>query len=167
MRSEHVTTLWQGIYTGLAGYATTVVLLAASDAVAGRPFFYTPALLGSALFYGLRDPAQLVVWAGPVIAYNAAHLIVFLIFGMVAASLAYVSERGPQMWYLGLCLFLLFTFHLLAAMLAFTERVRAAMPMWTVTGATVAAVITMIAYLLFAHPRLRHESRHGNDSGTD
>jgi len=65
------------------------------------------------------------------------------------------------MWYLGLCFFLLVTFHLLAAMLVFTERVRAAMSMWAVTGATVVAVIAMVAYLLFAHPRLRQECREG------
>jgi uncharacterized membrane protein (UPF0136 family) len=158
MRSEHVTTLWQGIYAGLVGYGTLVVLFIALDALEGRPFFYTPALLGSRLFYGLSDPAQLVVWAGPVISYNAAHLIVFLIFGMVVAWLGYLSERGPQLWYLGLCFFLLVTFHLLAAMLIFTQPVRAAMPMWTVIGATFLAALAMGAYVLVAHPRLRYKS---------
>jgi hypothetical protein len=155
MRAEHERTFWQGIYTGLIGYLTIVILFAIADPLRGRPLFYTPALLGSTLFYGLHDPADLVVRAGPVIAYNGAHLVVFLILGMIAAWLAYFSERGPQLWYLGFVFLIFVLFHVVVVMYIVTESVRATMPMWMVGGATLVAAIAMVTYLLLVHPGLR------------
>jgi hypothetical protein len=141
-----------------------VILFAILDPLDGRQLLYTPALLGSVLFYGLRDPAQLVVWAGPIIAYNGVHLLVFLALGMLATWLAYFSERGPQLWYLSFVLLLLVVFHVLAAMFIITERVRAVMPMWTITGATLAAAVTMGAYLLWVHPGLLASVEEGDEA---
>ena len=155
MRGDYGTTFWQGIYAGLIGYFTVVILFAVADLLEGRPLLYVPALLGSTLYYGLRDPAQLVIWPGPIIAYNGTHLLVFLALGMIAAWLASSAERGPQLWYLGLVALLIVLFHVLAVMFVITRPVRAVMPMWMITGATLAATIAVVAYLLVVHPRLR------------
>ena len=49
-------TVREGIWAGLLGAAAVAIWFLAYDAVAGLPL-RTPALLGAALFHGLRDPA--------------------------------------------------------------------------------------------------------------
>lgn len=56
------------MYAGLLGYATVVVLFAAINVVAGRSPFYTPAMFGSVLFYGLEDPSAVEIAPGPTAA---------------------------------------------------------------------------------------------------
>jgi membrane protein YdbS with pleckstrin-like domain len=83
--------------------------------------------------------------------------------GVLAAWLAYFSERGPELWYLGLVFFIFVVFHVLAVMLAVTRQVRAVMPMWTITGATLVAAVAMATFLLLVHPRLRRVLGSGED----
>ena len=49
-------TLSEGFIAGVIGAGGVALWFLIIDTVSGRPF-YTPALLGSALFLGLRDPA--------------------------------------------------------------------------------------------------------------
>jgi hypothetical protein len=140
---------------GLIGYLAVVIVFAAVNALAGRSPLYTAALLGGALVSGLRDPAAVVIAAGPILAYNALHLLVFLGVGLLAAWLAYWGERGPAFWYLGLVLFILVLFHLFAATQLFTGPLRTALPPGQVWGAGLGAALAMTAYLLAVHPDLR------------
>jgi hypothetical protein len=147
----------QGMAAGLVGYVTIALFFLIADPIGGRPLFYTPALLGSALFYGLADPAGLAIGPGPVLAYNGLHFLVFLLLGFVAAWLARLSERLPVGWVLALNLTVYLLFHVLGAFVFFTESIRAAIPLGSVVGATVLAVGAMTTYILWAHPRLRRE----------
>jgi hypothetical protein len=147
----------RGMIAGLIGYATVVVFFLVADPIAGRPVFYTPALLGGALFFGLSDPAGLELGPGPVLAYNGAHFLVFVFLGFVAAWFARLAERLPMGWVLTLNLTVLVLFHVFGAFLFFTEPIRAAIPVGGAVGATVLAVGAMTAYILWAHPRLRRE----------
>ncbi|HSE02805.1 MAG TPA: hypothetical protein VLK35_01530 [Methylomirabilota bacterium] len=96
MNAERQQGLWNSIYTGLTGYLAVAVFFIVVDPLLGRGLFYTPALLGSALFYGLSDPAALTIQPGPVIAYNGAHLVVFLVLGLIVGELTYASVRLRQ-----------------------------------------------------------------------
>jgi hypothetical protein len=97
--------LWsEGLFTGLIGYATAIAVVGVIDLLAGRSMFYTPALFGATLFYGLDDPYGLVVAAGPVLAYNMVHLLAFLVLGLAAAWCAQLAERHPTAQYLVLVL---------------------------------------------------------------
>src|SRR5512132_1215079 len=54
----------EGLVSGLLGAAAVAVWFLLYDTAAGAPF-RTPALLGAALFHGLRDPGALVItWTG-------------------------------------------------------------------------------------------------------
>ncbi len=143
-RANRTDTLWQGIIAGLIGYATVALLVGIIDVAMGRSFFFTAALLGEHVFYGLSDPAQVVVWPGAVFAYNGLHLLAFLIIGVVGAWLAFMSERGPELWYLAAILFL-------------TEDIRAAIPAAMIVVPTLASAITMGSYLLAVRPAFRHD----------
>jgi hypothetical protein len=146
-----------GMVAGLIGYATVVVFYLVADPVSGRPVFHTPALLGSALFFGLREPTALKIGPGPVLAYNGVHVLVFLLLGLLAAWFARLSERLPGGWVLALNLTVFVLFHVFGAFVVLTEPIRAAIPMGKAAGATVLAVGAMTAYVLWAHPRLRRE----------
>jgi len=47
----------EGFIAGLIGAGAVALWFLIVDVIAGRPFF-TPAMLGSAVFWGVRDPAQ-------------------------------------------------------------------------------------------------------------
>jgi hypothetical protein len=144
-----------GMAAGLIGYATVVVFFLAADPMGGRPLFHTPALLGAALFYGLREPVGLEIGPGPILAYNGIHFLVFLLLGFVAAWCARLSERLPMGWVLALNLTVFVLFHVFGAFVFFTEPIRAAIPLGGAVGATVLAFGAMTAYVFWAHPRLR------------
>ena len=84
--------LYEGILVGLAGAVAVAVWFFLYDLAAGMPF-RTPALLGAALFEGLRDTAMLTITPGIVLKYTAVHGLVFLVFGMAAAGLFALAER--------------------------------------------------------------------------
>jgi hypothetical protein len=147
--------LREGLVAGVLGYATVVVYFVALNLIQGRSPFYTAALLGSNLFYGLESPADLTITAGPVIAYNGVHLLGFVVVGGIMAWLAGLAERIPQGWYLVSLLFLLVLAHGFGLPLWFDEPIRNELPLWHVVVATSIAAVVMGLYLLSAHPRLR------------
>jgi hypothetical protein len=149
--------VWEGIVAGLIGYATVAIFIGFIDVAQGRSFFFTAAMLGEAAFYGLTDPAHVVVWPGAVFAYNGVHLLGFLFIGMSAVWLAYLAEKGAELWYFGLVLFLLVVAHACGAVLILTEGLRAALPVWVVIVPTVVGLAAMTAYVLGMRPGLRAE----------
>jgi hypothetical protein len=159
MKRERIDLFWQGMIAGLLGYAMIAVTLALWNVLMGRSAFYTAALLGQTLFYGLTDPKLLSIWPGPVLAYNGLHLIVFLGLGLFAAWLAEMSERGPHLWYVASTLMLIVVFHLFGAYLFVNEQVRNALSPWAMLLAGFLAMALMTLYLVGRHPRLREEFR--------
>ena len=158
MNAEGQRALWNSIYTGLIGYLAVAVFFIVLDPLLGRGLLYTPALLGSALFYGLTDPAALTIQPGPIIAYNGAHLVVFLVLGLVVGELTYASVRlRQQAWYLVSMLAILVLGHLYVALWVLTQPVRSALPVWMITVAGLVAVAAMVACLLVLYPQLRGE----------
>jgi len=149
----------EGLFTGLIGYATALAVVGAIDLVAGRSVFYTPALFGATLFYGLNDPFALVVAPGPVLAYNMVHLLVFLVLGFGAAWCAWLAERYPMAQYLVLVFLLFVAFHVYAALLFFAQPLLGAAGWWKLGLGTVAAAVTMGTFLLGRHDLLRRELR--------
>ena len=160
---NRIETLWQGLIAGLLGYAVVAILVGGIDVARGRSFFYTAALLGEWLFGGLSDARQVTVWPGAVFAYNGLHLATFLVFGIIAAWLASLSERGHALWYAGLVLYILVLAHLEAAVWVMTEGIRAALPDYQVLIPGFVGATAMALYLLRVHPGLRRQMRHWED----
>jgi hypothetical protein len=160
MKPERTQVFAQGLVAGLVGYATVAVFFAIVNVIAGRSPFHTAALLGSALFYGLRDPAQLVIGPGQVLSYNGLHLMIFLFLGTIAAWLAYLAERGPELWYVGAVTFIFMAFHTYGFFLMLTEPVRAVLAPWTMLAAGLIGCAAMAVYLMWIHPRIRWEIGH-------
>jgi hypothetical protein len=150
-------TLENGIVTGSIGFAAVALALAVLNIDAGRSPFYTAALLGSALFYHLTDPATLIVTAGPVFAYNALHLLVYLALGMLISWLVTLAERYPAALYLILFPLLFVAAHLFLALIIFAEPLLGAAGPLQIGLASVVAALAMGAFVWRTHPLLRHD----------
>lgn len=89
-----------GLVAGLIGAGSVALWFLVVDLIAGRAFF-TPAVLGSAVFWGLRDPATVVVSLQPVLAYTAVHIFAFVIVGAAASfMIAEVEKDAGVVWLL-------------------------------------------------------------------
>ena len=155
MRAGTTRLLRDGLIAGCIGYAVVVLFVSAIDAFRGRPPFHTAAALGSALFYGLEDPAQLVMQPGPVLAYNGLHLVVFLVLGLIMAWLARLAERGPQFWFIAAALFMVVLPHAFGFPIWFSGVVSEVISFWLVVIAASAAALAMGAWFWFTHPLIR------------
>jgi hypothetical protein len=147
------------VATGLIGFASVVLVFTTADAIAGRPIFYTPALLGGALFYRVTSPSDVTIAPAPVLAYTGVHLLVFLILGSIAAGFAAIASRYQHVWFLAVNLFILVLVHASGVVLTLTASLQGVVSAWLVAGATTVAAGAMAAYLLWANPPLRRELR--------
>lgn len=167
MKPERAQIWIQGLMAGLIGYAAVALFFAVVNLFAGRSPFHTPALLGSVLFYGLRDPAQLVIEPGPVLAYNGLHLVVFLMIGLVAAFLVFEAELHHYLWYIVFFLFLAGFLLSIAVVGALGAELARLLPWWSVLLGNLAWASAMAAYLWGTHRNLirslEAEQRSGND----
>lgn len=155
--------LLEGVAAGLIGYATVAILWAAFNLAQGRSVFYTAALLGADLFYGLETPSDLVVAPAPVIAYNGVHLLAFLAAGFFMRWLAGLAERIPEGWYLVVVVFLVVMPHVFGLPIWFDAPIRAELPFAYVVFTTSLAALAMGGFLLAAHPRLRRQMQEYRD----
>jgi hypothetical protein len=145
----------ESIALGFVGYGVVALLFVLLNLVQGRSIFYTAALLGADLFYGLESPDQLTIAAGPVLAYNGVHMLGFLAAGFFMRWIGGLAERVPQGWYLLVLLVLIVMPHVFGLPLWFEGPIRAELPFWYVVFATSLAALAMGAVLLALHPRLR------------
>lgn len=159
MRKETEVILRGGLFAGLIGYFTIVVFFAAVNLVAGRSPFHTAALFGSAMFFGLKDPAALVLTPAAVLTFNMVHALVMLAAGMVTSWLVALSEKYPVTQWAVLVALIFVGFHLFAAVQLFATPLMGALGWIQITAASVAAAGAMAWYLLGIHPQLRRELR--------
>ncbi|HTR21389.1 MAG TPA: hypothetical protein VMH88_11105 [Gemmatimonadales bacterium] len=159
MRAQTREMLVGALWTGVIGYATVVVVVAVLNVLTGRSPFYTAALFGGALFYHLRDPAQVVIAAGPVLSYNMVHMVAFLALGLFASWMVGLAERFPAAQYFILVLLVFVAFHGFAALGFFALPLLRGDTWWQVGVASGLAAVLMGWYLFAAHPLLRRELR--------
>lgn len=144
----------EGFAAGLIGAGSVAAWFMIVDLIAGRPFF-TPAVLGSAAFHGLRDPATVIIGPQAVLAYTALHLLLFLFVGLVAAAMVSEAKRSPQVLWLLAEFFIVFEFGFYAAVAIVFAPLLAALAWINVAVGNLIAALGMGYYLWRAHPELR------------
>jgi hypothetical protein len=159
MRSETKAILTGGMFAGLLGYATVVILFALLNALAGRSLFHTPAMFGGALFYGLDDPATLQIAPGPVLSYNMVHVLAFVAAGLFASWLVAKAEKYPVARFIILFVLIFVAAHIYAALLVFARPLLAGSAWWEIGVVSLSAMLVMGWYLLRQHPLLRRQLR--------
>ncbi len=148
----------EGFIAGVIGAASVAIWFLIVDTVAGKPFF-TPAMLGSAVFWGEFDPSEIVIAFPRIVGYTMFHVIAFLVVGMLAALLTYEIELFPTTLFLGVVAFAVFEvgFYIVVAVLA--APLLGALAWYNVAIGNAIAAGGMGYYLWQAHPKLSEELR--------
>ncbi|MEJ2502485.1 MAG: hypothetical protein P8177_04075 [Gemmatimonadota bacterium] len=156
--------LVDGLAAGIAGYLAVVLFVALWNLAAGRSPFFTAALLGEAVFLGLRDVSAVTLDPGMVLAFNGVHLLAFLLFGFFAAWLMYETELHPSFWYLSLALFVAAAVLAYGAIAALTALVGGLVSPLLVVAASLVGAGAVAAYLTVLHrPLMRSIGGVGED----
>ena len=150
--------LREGFIAGCIGAGVVAIWFLVVDAINGQPFF-TPAMLGSALFPAGHDPTAIVIEPGRIFGYTMIHVSAFVIVGCVAAALAAEVEYAPSTLFLvivGFCFFEV-GFYILVALLA--KPLLGYLAWWNVAIGNGLAALGMGYYLWREHPRIGEELR--------
>jgi hypothetical protein len=140
----------EGLIAGLAGAAAVAVWFLLYDEAAGAPL-RTPALLGAALFQGLRDANALEVTVPLVLQYTVVHGLVFILFGWAAAGLLALADREPRLLFIFFMLFCCFEVFFVALIAVLAEWLFDTIAWWTILTANLLAAVAMLGYLFRGH----------------
>jgi hypothetical protein len=148
----------QGLEAGVLGAATIAVWFFLVDIVSGHSLFYTPNILGTALFRGgagLDHPDALAVSFETVLVYTWVHGLVFCAIGGIAAKLLDLAEQDVNAGFGILLLFVIFEFGFLGAALIFAEPVLRALTWSSVLIGNLLAAAVMAGYFWRHHANLK------------
>ena len=145
--------------------ATTKLRRFQDRAMASRPYAeeitglmgHLAAVLGSAAFQGLRDPANVVVGFDAVGAYTVLHVLLFLFVGLIAAAMANEAKKSPEVLWLLVEFFIVFEFGFYAAVVILFSPILAALATINIAVGNLLAAAGMGYYLWRAHPELREK----------
>ncbi len=140
----------EGALAGLAGAAAVAVWFLLYDLGAGMPL-RTPALLGAALFHGLRDPGALVVSLSLVLQYTVIHGLAFIAFGWAAAGLLALADREPRLLFGFVMLFCCFEVFFFAMIATLAEWLFDSLAWWTILAGNLLAALVMLAVFFRGH----------------
>ena len=147
----------QGIVAGVLGAVTIAVWFFVVDLASGHPVFYTPNLLGTALFHsgaGIEQPQTLAISFETVLAYTWVHGLVFCAIGGMASKLLGLAERDINAGFGILLLFVIFEFGFVGAALVFAEPILHALTWSSVLVGNVFATAAMAVYFRRRHAAL-------------
>jgi hypothetical protein len=147
----------QGIVAGILGAATIAIWFFVVDIFNGRPF-YTPNVLGTALFRGgagLDQPQNLPISLEMVLVYTWVHGLVFCAIGGLVSKLLDLAERNVNAGFGILLLFVIFEFGFVGAALIFAEPILRALAWPSVLIGNLMAAAVMAVYFWRHHPKMK------------
>jgi hypothetical protein len=153
MPRQGASILREGVVAGLIGAVVVAVWFLLFDLARGRPLL-TPALLGAALFYGVNNPIGLQVQGPVVLGYTVVHGLVFVAFGIIAASVIAASEREPSLVIAVVILFACFETFFLGVVSVLGRAVTDALSLWGILIANFLAAVAMLWFFLLRHRTL-------------
>jgi hypothetical protein len=146
----------EGMRAGVAGASVIALWFLLVDTVAGRPF-YTPTVLGAALFRGgagLDAPGGIAPSLELVAGFTWVHYLVFLLIGVGAARLMALAERNPNFGFGIILFFAVFEFGFLLASMVFAEGVMLRLAWPAVAVGNLLAAVAMGVVLWRSHRQL-------------
>ena len=155
--SAQVTGVYQqGIVAGVIGAATVAIWFFLIDLYQGRPF-YTPNVLGAALFHRAGELPSLS--SAPslesVVMYTWVHGMIFCLIGGVAARLLALAERDLHLGFGILLLFIVFEFGFVAAAFIVAEPILRVLAWPLVLVGNLLGAVAMAVYFWRRHPNLK------------
>lgn len=146
----------EGIIAGFIGAATIALWFLILDSFDGRPF-YTPSLLGTALFNRGEMPASpetVRVSLDMTLMYTWVHFLAFCIIGGFASRLLGLAEKNVNVGFGILLLFVVFEIGFIFAALVLSETVLQALAWPAVLVGNLLAAASMGGYFWRRHPNL-------------
>lgn len=151
-------TVRDGIVVGLIGYATVAVFYSLFDLLAARDALHTVNMLGRAVFRGLRDPSvlrfPLSLDSGAIFEYNALHLALALVIGLIVVALVTVGDRSPERRRQVRLVILAGFVATVIVVGALTAPMRPLLPWWSIVAANALSAFFGAVYLLSKRPQL-------------
>ena len=147
----------EGIIAGIVGALSVALWFLVLDVAHGRPF-YTPTVLGTALFGRGVWPATLEALPPSfemVAMFTWVHLLAFAVIGVVVARLIAMAERNPSLGFGFVLLFVILEACFTVAMMIVAEPVLRALTWPAILVANLLAAGAMAAYFWLRHPTMR------------
>ena len=147
---------WDGFIAGIIGAAIIAVWFLFLDAVIRSPF-YTPTVLGTALYWGAEDLAStegVQVSLRLTLMYTGVHGLAFIVLGEIAACLLLFAEKKPNLRTGMLLLFVILEFGFVGMAFVFAERVLHEIAWPAVVVGNLLAAAGMAVYFWLRHPNL-------------
>jgi len=116
-------------------------------------------MLGSAVFWGVHDPSQVVIEYSRIIGYSMIHVSAFIVVGVVAAALAAEVEVAPPTLYLLVVFFAVFEFGFYVTVAILAQPLLGSLAWWNVAIGNAIAALGMGYYLWREHPKIGEELR--------
>lgn len=150
----------EGIITGLLGAAGVALWFLIIDVLHGAPLL-TPATLGEGLLSMFGAPRISDGMALYVTLYTIAHVVAFIVLGIIATAVVHASAREPAVLAGALILFVVMQvlFYGFSAMMSQRELL-GSLAWYQVGAANLVAAILMVTYLWRTHPALGAQLRH-------
>ena len=148
--------LTQGLTTGLFGAGAVALWFLIVDILAGDPF-YTPAALGSAVFFGATAPDEIQVNIAIIGAYTVLHLAAFWVVGILFVWVAERIERAPGLWLMVLMSFIVLEALFVPTVGLLSGWILGAVGWWSVAVGNLVAVATMGVRVWMTHPELKRK----------
>jgi hypothetical protein len=146
----------EGIVAGVTAAATIALWFLALDTIKGRPF-YTPTVLGTALFRGGAGLGTSQVSTPNfeiVLSFTWIHALVFVLIGIAASRLLEVVEVNPGLGFGVVLLFTFFEFGFLLASMVLAEPLLTALTWSEVVVGNLLAAAAMAIVFRRRHPRM-------------
>jgi hypothetical protein len=154
--SDTARLLQEGIVAGVLAAVTVAVWFFILDMIQGRPF-YTPTVLGTALFSrgaGLAALENVRPSLEMVLMFTWVHGMAFAAIGGLVSRLLGTVERHPGVGFGMLLLFVIFEFGFTVAAMLFAAPILKALTWPAVLVANLLAAAVMAGYFRLRHPRL-------------
>src|SRR5262245_53258139 len=151
-----LTVYLEGMRAGVVGASIIALWFLIVDTIAGQPF-YTPTVLGAALFRGgagLEGGGPIQPSLELVAGFTWVHYLVFLLIGVGAARLMALAEHNPNVGFGIVLFFAVFEFGFLLASMIFADSVMQRLAWPAVVIGNLLAAIGMCWVLWSAHRQL-------------
>ena len=147
----------EGFVAGVLGALTVAVWFLVIDTMHGHPF-YTPTVLGTALFGRGVWPATLETLPPSfemVAMFTWVHLLAFAVVGVVVARLIALAERHPSLGFGFVLLFVILEACFTVAVMIVAEPVLRALTWPAILVANLLAAAVMAGYFWLRHPTMQ------------
>ena len=146
----------EGVAVGFVGGAAVALWFLILDALTRTPL-YTPAALGSVLFFGANGPAEMHRTLGTIGGYTIVHFAVFAALGALFTWMVDKVQSTPRQWLIMLLAFILLDGLFAGTVAVLGEWVIQSIGVWAVAIGNLVAVGIMAAMVWATHPQLRRQ----------